>query len=340
MKKLLYIIFIGLLAASCSKTVVINDPYSPGVCVGEIILGTTEGAISISVETEGVWRLECDQNWLHTDVNGRNGDAAFTIYYNSNLSDISSLKEARTAKIAILLENTLKADTLVIVQRGMYSVKPSYDVKKDPALTLEYNLQQERALTLLCCSSEGSADVDAFIAQHDPDITVKDGDIVFKEGIGVVDNDGVGVVSDKGSLKVVGCNFEGLTEEEEYHTFRTLINSTFNAGPDAGDNWIYAGQMYHKSSMMIGYRNTPDWYPASTGDSSFRTDIYAWQNNLYDCVWMYSQDYVETYTNADQQSYSADYVYVSPSVFANVESVELLEVEGLSHKPIKVTFKY
>ena len=324
MKKLLYIILIGLLAASCSKTVVINDPYSPGVCVGEIILGSTEGSMSVSVEADGPWRLECDQDWLRTDVTSRNGDAAFTVYYNSNVSDISDLREARTAKIAILLENSLKADTLVLVQRGLYRVEPAHKVVADPDLVLEYILPQEQLVTLLCCSSEGTADVDAFIAQQNADITIKDGEVT-----GEVEG-----------LNVVGCNFAGMSEDEEFEAFRAMVNSTFNAGPDAGDNWIFAGQMYHLSSMMIGYADTPKWYPQSTTDTRFRSDILAWQNNLYDCVWMYNQKYVKTYTNSNEESYTADYVYVSPAVFSKVEAVELLDVEGMSHKPIKVTLKY
>lgn len=324
MKKLLYIILIGLLAASCSKTVVINDPYSPGVCVGEIILGSTEGSMSVSVEADGPWRLECDQDWLRTDVTSRNGDAAFTVYYNSNVSDISDLREARTAKIAILLENSLKADTLVLVQRGLYRVEPAHKVVADPDLVLEYILPQEQLVTLLCCSSEGTADVDAFIAQQNADITIKDGEVT-----GEVEG-----------LNVVGCNFAGMSEDEEFEAFRAMVNSTFNAGPDAGDNWIFAGQMYHLSSMMIGYADTPMWYPQSTTDTRFRSDIFAWQNNLYDCVWMYNQNYVYTYTDEPQRSYTADYVYVSPAVFSKVEAVELLDVEGMSHKPIKVTLKY
>ena len=324
MKKLLYIILIGLLAASCSKTVVINDPYSPGVCVGEIILGSTEGSMSVSVEADGPWRLECDQDWLRTDVTSRNGDAAFTVYYNSNVSDISDLREARTAKIAILLENSLKADTLVLVQRVLYRVEPAHKVVADPDLVLEYILPQEQLVTLLCCSSEGTADVDAFIAQQNADITIKDGEVT-----GEVEG-----------LNVVGCNFAGMSEDEEFEAFRAMVNSTFNAGPDAGDNWIFAGQMYHLSSMMIGYADTPKWYHQSTTDTRFRSDIFAWQNNLYDCVWMYNQKYVKTYTNSNEESYTADYVYVSPAVFSKVEAVELLDVEGMSHKPIKVTLKY
>ena len=92
--------------------------------------------------------------------------------------------------------------------------------------------------------------------------------------------------------------------------------------------------------MQTDYPSTPDWYPQTTEDPRFRSDIYAWQNNLYDSVWMYNQDFVSTYTDAEGQSYSADYIYVTGSVFAMLTSVQLLDVEGLSHKPVKLTLKY
>lgn len=324
MKKLLYIILLGAMASACTKNVVITDPYSPGVCVGEIILGATEGTVSVSVETEGAWRIESDQDWLRTDVNGRSGNGAFTVYYSSNVSDMQSLKQARTAKIAIFLEKTMTVDTLVLVQRGMHHVEPSHEITADPALKLEYAAKVEKEATLLCLSSEGTADVAAVIAGQAADVVVLDG-VVTGELEG---------------FNIVGCNHDGLSQDEEYEAFRKVIEQTYNSGPYAGDKWIYAGQMYHLSSMQIGYESTPEWYPQTTKDGAFRSDIYAWQNNLYDCVWMYAQDYVETYTDGQSRSYSADYVYVSASVFALLTSVELLDVEGLSHKPVKLTLKY
>ncbi len=324
MKKLLYIIIIGVLSTACDKTIVFSNPYSPGVCVGEILLSSTAGSISVAVETEGTWRLECDQTWLRTDVNGRNGNGAFTVYYNSNLSDMQSLKDARTAKIAILLENSMKADTLVLVQRGMRHVEPSHKVAADPSLALEYTLEPEQEAVLLCLSSDGTADVQTVIDAHDADVVVLDGVVTGEiEGI-----------------NIVGCNYAGLTVDEEFEAFRKVVQQTYNSSPSAGDNWIYAGQMYHLSSMQTDYPSTPDWYPQTTEDPRFRSDIYAWQNNLYDSVWMYNQDFVSTYTDAEGHSYSADYVYVTGSVFAMLTSVQLLDVEGLSHKPVKLTLKY
>ena len=317
MKKILYMIILSALSSACTKNVEVVDPYSQGVRVGEILLGATQGRVTVSVETEGLWRVVSDQPWLKTDVNGRNGDGAFTVYYESNESDVHVLKQERVAKVAILLDKSMKADTL-------YPAKATGKVVNDPALKLEYRIEQQKEVVLVCCNSEGAGDAQAWIETQNADIVVIDGDV-------------------KGEVKglnVVGCNFADMSEDEEYEAFRTMINSTFNAGPDADDNWIYAGSMYHLSAMQTDYPNTPGWYAHTIADSRVRSDIYAWQNNLYDCVWMYSQDYVTTWTDPEGKSYSADYVYASISVFSKITSVELVEIPGLDHKAIKIALKY
>ena len=292
-------VVMSALACACTKEVEIVDPYSQGVCVGEIHLGAAAGRVSVSLETEGLWRVESDQPWLKTDVNGRNGNGAFTVYYESNQSDVHEIRQSRVAKVAVRLENTKKTDTLVFVQRGLMPHESICQVQNDPALTVEYRIEDLQDVVLVCCSSEGDGDVNAWIDAQKADIVVLDGQVT-----GEVDG-----------LNVVGCDF-------------------------AGDDWIYAGQMYHLSSMQTDYAATPAWYPQTTADSRLRSDIYAWQNNLYDCAWMYKQDYISTWTDAEGNAFCADYVYASVSVFAKVESVELIKVEGLAHKAIKVTLKY
>ena len=324
MKKILFMVVMSALVCACTKNIEIVNPYSSGVCVGEILLGATPGKVSVSVETEGAWRLETDQTWLRTDVNGRIGDGAFTVYYESNQSDVHDIRKSRVAKVAILIEETMKADTLVFIQRGLMPVIPSYNVQEDPALTIEYRIEDQQDVVLVCCSSEGEGDVQAWLETQNADIVVLDG-----VAEGKVDG-----------LNVVGCNFEGLTADQEYDEFRNTIENTYNSGPYAGDDWIYAGQMYHLSAMQTDYKNTPEWYPQTITDPRVRSDIYAWQNNLYDCVWMYTQDYVTTWTDAEGNSFASDYVYASVSVFSKITSVELIEVPGLDHKAIKIALKY
>jgi hypothetical protein len=324
MKKLLFMVVMSTLVCACTKNVEIVDPYSSGVCVGEILLGATPGKVSVSVETKGTWRIESDQTWLKIDVNGRIGDGAFTVYYESNQSDVHDIRHSRVAKVSIRIEETMKTDTLVFVQRGLMPVTPSYNVQKDSELTVEYRIEDQKDVVLVCCSSEGMGDVQAWLDSQNADIVVLDGNVD-----GAVEG-----------LNVEGCNFVGLTSDQEYVEFRNKVENTYNSGPYAGDDWIYAGQMYHLSAMQTDYPNTPVWYPQTINDSRVRSDIYAWQNNLYDCVWMYSQDYVTTWTDSEEKSYSADYVYASVSVFSKITSVELIEVPDLDHKAIKIALKY
>ena len=324
MKKILFMVVVSALVCACTKNVEIVNPYSSGVCVGEILLGATPGKVSVSVETKGTWRVESDQAWLNIDVNGRIGDGAFTVYYESNQSDVHDIRQSRVAKVAIRIEETMKTDTLVFVQRGLMPVTPSYNVQKDSELTIEYRIEDQKDVVLVCCSSEGEGDVQAWLDSQKADIVVLDGNVD-----GIVEG-----------LNVVGCNFVGMTSDQEYDEFRKKVENTYNSGPYAGDDWIYAGQMYHMSAMQTDYENTPEWYPQTITDSRVRSDIYAWQNNLYDCAWMYTQDYITTWTDAEGNSFSADYVYASVSVFSKITSVELIEVPGLDHKAIKIALKY
>lgn len=324
MNKYIYIVLLSALMCACTKNVEIIDPYSPGSCIGKIELGAAAGSISVSVETSGDWRVETADEWLTIDTKGRTGNGAFTVYYESNESDVITLKSGRLGKVAIRLAESMRVDTLVFVQQGFYPVAADVNVVNDPAIAIEYKEDVRTEVTLVCCCTEGDADIESWLAVQDADVVVLDGN----------------VTGEVKGLNVRGCNYAGFTADEEYDAFRSLIKQTYNSAPDAGDDWVFAGQMYHLSVMQAGYDSTPSWYPATKEAMEFRSDLYAWQNNLYDCVWMYKRDYVYTYTDAEGRSYCADYVYVSSSVFAKVTSVELLEVDGLSHKAIKITLKY
>ena len=324
MKKYIYMVFLSALICACTKTIEIIDPYSPGTCIGMMELQATSGKVSVAVETAGDWRLETEQDWLKFDTKGRSGNGSFTVYYESNESDVMTTRSGRIGKVAIRLADSLRTDTLVIIQQGMYPVEADFNVVDDPAIVLEYDLGEKSDVTLLCCSSEGEGDVQALLDAHQADIVILDGEVS-----GEVEG-----------LNVRGCDYAGMTIEEKYLAFKNLVELNYNSGLDAGDDWIFAGQMYHFSVMQYGYESTPTWYPVEKDAVEFKADMYAWQNNLYDCVWMYQRNYVETYVDADGRSYSADYVYASSSAFAKITSVELLDVKSLSHKVIKITLKH
>ena len=324
MKKYIYMVFCCVLMCACTKNIEIIDPYSLGSCIGKIELDAAAGSISVSVETSGDWRVETADSWLTIDTEGRSGNGAFTVNYESNESDVMTLKSGRVGKVTIRHAESKKIHTLLFVQHGFYPVVSEDEVVNDPAIIIEYKENVKTDVTLICCSSDGEGDVQAWLASQNADVVVLDGAVT-----GAIEG-----------LNVRGCNYADMTVEEDYNAFRSLIQQTCNSGPDAGDDWVFAGQMYHLSAMQAGYAGTPSWYPSKKDAVEFRADLYAWQNNLYDCVWMYLRDYVSTYTDVEGRSYAADYVYASSSVFAKVNSVELLDVDGLSHKAIKITLKY
>ena len=93
--------------------------------------------------------------------------------------------------------------------------------------------------------------------------------------------------------------------------------------------------------MQAAYASAPLWFPYDIDESAFDSDRYAWNNNLYDCLWMSERDYVNTWTSSEGKSYMADYVYVSRDVLATISGVQKLDkVHGMTHNPIKVTLKY
>ena len=103
---------------------------------------------------------------------------------------------------------------------------------------------------------------------------------------------------------------------------------------------MIGGQLYHFSMMQTAYPATPSWYPSDIDASEFDSDRYAWNNNLYDCLWMSERDFVTTWTS-ETGSYMADYVYVSRDVLATISEVQRLDpVYGMTHNPIKITLKY
>ena len=294
-------------------------------------VGASEGSLSILVETSGTWRLDCSEPWLSFDVRGGSGNQAFTVFYGSNVPDILNLKSARTAKIAISLDDAKVSDTLLFVQRGFLGGASAGTVKPDSRIKLEFDSAAITESRFICCSSDGLDDdtaLRAWVASKGADAFVLDG-----KAEGSLPGSSIGIA---------GRNFAGMTADEEYLAFKAAVDSTVNSTFNAGTMWILAGQMYHYSSMQTSYGTTPSWYPKDAKGAEFRSDRYAWQNNLYDAAWMAKRDYVSTWTDAEGHSYSADYVYVSSAVLGSVSSIELVNapVAGMTHKAIILDLKY
>lgn len=315
-------------AVSCAGKTEVIPAFQPGNAVAVYQAGAAPGEVSVLVETEGQWRLRPADAWITTDVPGGKGRGAFTFRYASNESDILNLRPGRTGRIAICLEESGKADTLLVAQRGFLTPEPSFPVTADPVLKLEFENPAGVAVKVLVASSEGVAatDVEAWAQGYGADITVLDGAVS-----GAVDG-----------LNVLGCNFAGQSQNQEFASFQEAVLSSVGRALECGNDWMVCGQMYHYSAMQVGYSNTPQWYPADASGDAFRADRYAWQNNLYDLLWMKTKGWVETYTDDQGHAWQADYVYVSSSILDKVSSVETLSapVPGMLHKPIAVSLKY
>lgn len=328
MKNSIYTLLLALAAVSCAGKTEVIPAFQPGNAVAVYQAGAASGEVSVLVETEGQWRLRPADAWITTDVPGGKGRGAFTFRYASNESDILNLRPGRIGRIAICLEESGKADTLLVAQRGFLTPEANLPVTADPALKLEFESPASVEVKLLVASSEGAAaaSVEEWALGNGADITVLDGMVS-----GTVDG-----------LNVLGCNFAGQSLDEEFASFREAVLTGVGHTLEYGNDWMVCGQMYHYSAMQVGYSNTPSWYPADASGDAFRADRYAWQNNLYDLLWMKAQGWVETYTDPQGHAWQADYVYVSASILDKVTSVESLPapVSGMLHKPVSVVLKY
>ena len=310
-----------LCGMSCTKTVE-TDPFSPGICVAECQVGSAAGSLSVLVETAGTWRIRCDVPWLETDVKGGVGRGAFTFRYTSNEADILHQTGSRIGRIAICLDEGNRADSLRIVQHGFISRESKGSVGQDPALQLEFDNPPLKRVSVLVVNTDGQASAAAW-AQGKADILVVDG-----------------VVSgDLDGLCIKGCDLSALGADAEYVAFRQLIEEGFSESP--ADGWMLCGTMNHYSMMQIGYPETPQWYPSDARSDEFRSDRYAWQNNLYDLLWMKERCWFSTWTDGLGRSWAADYIYVSSALLRQVAEVDILDIPlpEMTHNPLKVTFR-
>ena len=336
MKKFIYLMIIAVAAVSCGKS---GLDIKSGNVLGEIEVAASAGRITVSVETVGRWIVyEADNaSWISFDVDGGVGNGAFTASYQANLSSVVDAKSSRKARIVVTSEDYSKSDTLNIIQMGFYSdVLPS-QVKPSPEIVLEYVTPETKTMTVVYCSAEGVTDRDAFAAWAEQFDVVACGNGFVKPE---VPSGGLYTVCNVDDINFVSTDLgQSFASGKEYEDFCKIIEQTYNA-PDSPSKWVLGGQLYHYSMMQTSYASAPSWYPYDIDEKVFDSDRYAWNNNLYDCLWMSERDFVVTWTSGDK-SYMADYVYVSRDVLATISGVQKLDkVLGMEHNPVKITLKY
>ena len=336
MRKYIYVLVIAALAFSCGKG---GLDFESGNVLGEIEVSASAGQITVSVETVGRWVVyEADNaSWISFDVQGGVGNGAFTASYQANLSSVVDAKSSRKARIVVTSEDYAKSDTLNIIQMGFYSTVTPSEVRPSKEIVLEYVTPETKAVSIVYCSADGVTDMDALNQWAEQFDVVACGNGFIKPEVQpgelytVCAVDGVNFVSTD-----LGQSF---ADGKEYEDFCKVIEQTYNA-QNSPSKWVIGGQFYHYSMMQSSYASAPLWYPYDIDEPVFDSDRYAWNNNLYDCLWMSVRDYVTTWTS-EGKSYMADYVYVSRDVLATISGVQKLDrVHGMTHNPIKVTLKY
>lgn len=317
-----------VIAFSCSQKTEVIPAFQSGKAVGLCNVGASAGRVSVLVQTNGQWRIRPVDDWLTTDSQGGKGMGAFTFSYGSNQSDVLNLRPGRVGRIAICLEDSGIADTLIVAQRGFLSKDVNYQISGDSNLKLEFDIPSSTEIKLLIASSKGASEA-----------AVSDWADSFGADIRVIDGS---VTGDSGELNIVGCNFDGQSAAQRQNSFLEAVDFSIEQSLVYGNDWIVCGQMYHYSAMQVGYSDTPSWYPSDASSDEFQCDRYAWQNNLYDILWMKTRGWVETYTDEDGHNWQADYMYVSGALLDKVSSIDILPVPvpGMRHKPLSLVLKY
>ena len=333
-------LLVAVTALSCEKS---GLEIKSGNVLGEIEVAATAGRLTVSVETVGRWIVyeADDAPWVSFDVQGGVGNGAFTVSYQDNMSSVIDAKSSRKARIVVTSEDYAKSDTLNIIQVGFYSdIRPS-QVTPSPEIVLEYVTPETKTMTVVYCSAEGVTDQDALARWAEQFDVVACGNGFIRPAVGSEDKFAVCTVGD---VNFVSADLgQVFNEGKEYEAFVNIIEETYNAqNPPSkwvSPKWVIGGQLYHYSMMQIAYPGTPSWYE-DLDALYFASDRYAWNNNLYDCLWIAEHDFVQTWTS-DEGSYMADYVYVSRDVLATICEVRKLDkVHGMTHNPIKITIKY
>lgn len=336
MRKYIYIFLMAAASLSCTKSAL---EIESGTVVGEIDVTAAPGSLTVSVETVGRWIVyEADgADWVSLDVPGGVGFGAFTITYESNMSSVIEVRPARKARIVVTSEDYAKSDTLNLIQQGFDSDIVSSAISQSPEIVFEYIEAPTKEFSIVYCSAEGVTDLAALSAWAESYDVVACGNGFLKPEASE-QNDLYSVCTvDK--VNFVSADFNSLSREEEYEAFKCIVDATYNAY-NSPSMWVLGGQFYHLSMMQTAYTSTPSWYPQDIEDPRFDSDRYAWNNNLYDCLWMSERRFITTWTS-DEESYMSDYVYVSRDVLASIKGVRLMDkVHGMTHNPIMITIKY
>jgi len=365
----LAVMLLGALS-SCSEKI---KEASPGKKIAEIYVTALPGSKSVLVSLDGLWRVKPQVSWITTDVNGREGKAAFTLFYESNESDFANSNPTRKGAVVIESLGSMKADTLYVIQQGIPDGK-QYESTMDCSYLefMDSALKQRRIvyanfedleasesglivswikfydIDILAakCPAELRANIYNGLEDTAKDLTNFNDETVFSRKSGIEFSDGI---SDPPTLtaKIDGLNFaisnfanKDPFNQESYSKIKSVLDFGYDR-PGSDPQWFIGGSFYYLSMMETGYPSTPSWFPTNPSDKHFEADRYAQNANLIDCVSMTAKDFNITFSNGTD-SWRADYVYASSSAWNSVTAVNIINapVAAMAHKPIMITIKY
>ena len=346
--RIILLITAAALCLSCENN---REPeVKAGKNIGEIYVTAAPGSRSVLVSLDGLWRVRSCEDWISTDVNGRDGEGAFTFRYGSNESDFFVSNPVRRGAIVIQSLKTMTADTLYVRQQGVPDGKEYQSIPKDSYI--EFLEGSFRSVSVLYANVQGAeeAAAGAWIASVGADINC----IVWTDSLSISRKDGVpmdseeqltapeAIVASGEGINLAVSDF-GYTPDNAagyYQSIKSLLSRSYDK-PGAGDLWLVGGSFYYLSVMEAGYPSTPSWYPADPSAEAFAADLYAQGANLTDCVWMTGRDFTPTWSTGGQ-SWRADYVYASVGAWTSVTSVKVLGTlaPGATHKAVLLNLKY
>lgn len=370
MKRYLSILVTIILCTACSTK--IEQPV-PGVGLGEIYVTAPAGTKTVSVDLDGLWRVYSHDSWIDLDVNGREGQGAFTFSYASNESDFAKIYETRRGSIIIQSLNSMKADTLYVRQQGRPDGKEyvSYDNSdyiefiedkltkidvlyadftgvEDVASTIQWVESQNAAVVAAICTASIAEELNEKYGEN----SVRSGNLILispssvPEDIITISSPAT-LAAKLGDINCVVADFGEVVPVDEdeakyrYNQFKSMLDKTYNA-PMSRGKWLVGGTLWYYTSMESGYPFTPSWYPQDTSDPLFDADRYAWKSSLIDCIWMTKRDFSETYTDDHGKSWRPSYVYASTESWNAVIDVQIVDLplSSMKHKPFRISLKY
>ena len=339
MKKQTILFLIAFAILSCDKN---SAVVRSGAALGQAEVTAAAGSLSVSVETQGRWnvRIAEGSEWVRTDVEGGAGNAAFTLFYDDNVTIPGDIRRSRRACVVVATKEYGRADTLYLVQHG---ILPLDFPKVTPAagpVKVEFEQAPMKTLRILYASADG-VDADAvknWGVSQGYDLIACGNRFLHPAETGGV---GLYAITDFSGIRFLTIDLASVAENDRPAAFRQILDENYTPASPSGD-WILGGQLYHLSMMQTAWPDTPAWYPADALDSAFDSDRYAWHLNFQDCVWLSSQHWFSTWTSAGGQSWEADYVYVSKSVLPKLSRARLLEkpLAQMEHSPLEIVLNY